>query len=147
MAGYGRIVTENFVFHYVLPRLNRVEEVGNVISGVVVSRSCCIVFHPAQIFRRLRMRLVPIIQILLLGCRSPAVQAVAFRLGAGVLRGHRQRVALDDQGRLRSVKDDWLPSLVVLIAVQVHRHAGIIVQRHQQVRIIAAIVEVSQAAR
>ncbi len=39
------------------------------------------------------------------------------------------------------------PGFVVLVAVQVHRHAGIIVERGQQIGKIATILEVRQAAR
>ena len=45
-----------------------------------------------------------------------------------------------------TVKDGPLAGFAVLIAVHAHRHARIVIECGQQVRVVAAIVEVGKTA-
>ena len=100
VAGDGGIVAEDLVLHHVLARLDGAEEVGDVVGGVVVTLRRGVAFHLAQLIGRRGMRGVPLGQILLLGRRGPAVQRIALRPRARILRSHGERVAVDDHGGL-----------------------------------------------
>jgi len=86
VAGDGRVVAEDLVLHHALTCLNGAEEVSDMIGGVVIARRRGIAFHFAQRNGWRGMRRVPLGQVLLLGRRRPAVQRVALRLRACILR-------------------------------------------------------------
>ena len=141
MAGVGRVVAEDLILHHVLPRLNGAEEVTDVVGGIVVIPRCGESFHLTQRHQRGRVVPVPLVQILLLGRRRPAIQRVAFGTRVGVLRRHGERVAADRQRGLRAVEDRLIAGrIVVLVAAYVHPHARIIVERGHQVRKIAPVL-------
>jgi hypothetical protein len=48
VAGDGGVVAEDFVLKDVLPRLDCVEEVGDVVGGIVVVLGRRVTFHFAQ---------------------------------------------------------------------------------------------------
>src|SRR3954468_4623140 len=89
----------------------------------------------------------PFLEIFLFVFGGPSVQRTAFRLRTGVLRSYRQRVAADGQRGFAPVESGGLNVRVVLVTVQVHRGARIIVQCGQQVGKIAPVFEVRQAPR
>src|SRR5579862_1158013 len=88
----------------------------------------------------------PLFEILFLGLRRPAVESVTLRLRAYVLGSECHRVADEGHGAFASVEGHGFAGGVVLVAMQMHGYAGVIVEGGEQVRIIAAILEVGETA-
>ena len=146
VARNRRIVAKHLVLHNMLARLHRVEEIGNMICSIIVSLRCGECLRQRQSRSRLRMRRVPFFQVFPLRFCRPPIQRVAFRLRPRILRRHGKRISVDRHRGFLTVKDGSVARRVVLIAVHIHRHAGIVVERHQQVREIAPVLEMGQAS-
>src|ERR1035437_1788548 len=127
VATNGCVVAEDLVFHYMLARHHRTEEVGNVGSGVVIALRKREGLRIARRRKRLRMCRLPLFHSLLaLRGRHPA-PAIRFELRPHILRGKRDRLARQYHRSLRTVKlDSFIAVTVGLVAMQMYLHSSVL---------------------
>src|SRR5580704_19272458 len=104
MAAYGSVIAEDFVFDDRLAGADCVVEIGLVVGGVAVVWRIGVgltfeVKFPIE-WRRVRVLVVPLLQVLIAERRRPAENGIAFRLRTGVLRLVGEGGVFDDHGAL-----------------------------------------------
>src|ERR1035437_1783083 len=100
VAADSGVITENLVFHYVLPRHHGAEEVGDMVRGLVIPLWQSVALNLAERRGRGRMSRTPLVLTLFFLCRRHSTPTIGFKARSHILGRKRQRVPRHHQRSL-----------------------------------------------